>query len=95
MSSKKSANRTAQRAERRRLRNRSIKSGVKTLVTRAEGKIAAKDTSATEEVVAAISRVDRAVSKGAIHRNKAARLKSRLTKKSNALASSSSVEEKN
>ena len=55
MSSKKSANRTAQRAERRRLRNRSIKSGVKTLVTRAEGKIAAKDTSATEEIVGSAS----------------------------------------
>jgi len=95
MSSKKSANRTAQQAERRRLRNRSIKSGVKTFMTRAEGKIAAKDTSADEKVVAAISRVDRAVSKGVFHRNKAARLKSRLRKKSNALASSSLVEGEN
>ena len=95
MSSKKSANRTARRAERRRVRNRSIKSGVKTVMTRAEGKIAAADASAGEEVVATISKIDRAVSKGVFHRNKAARLKSRLTKKLNALASSSLVEEEN
>jgi len=72
---------TARVAERKRLRNRAVKSGVKTLIARLEEKIAAKDISAREETVAAISSIDRAVSKGDFHRNKAARLKSRLTRK--------------
>ncbi|OIP28039.1 MAG: 30S ribosomal protein S20 [Chloroflexi bacterium CG_4_9_14_3_um_filter_45_9] len=72
---------TARVAERKRLRNRAVKSGVKTLIARLEEKIAAKDISAREETVAAISSIDRAVSKGVFHRNKAARLKSRLTRK--------------
>ena len=92
MPSEKSANRIVRRTERRRLRNRSIKTGVKTFIARAEKKIAAKDISAGEETVAAIGKIDRAVSKGVFHRNKAARLKSRLTKKLNALASSSLAE---
>lgn len=81
MSSNKSASKTARVAERKRLRNRAIKSGVKTLIARLEEKIAAKDISAREEIVATISSIDRAVSKGVFHRNKAARLKSRLTRK--------------
>jgi len=89
MSSKKSANKAARQAEQRRLRNRSIKTGVKTSITRAEKKVATKGVSAAEEVIAATSKIDRAASKGVFHRNKAARLKSRLTKKLNALASSS------
>ena len=72
---------TARVAERKRLRNRAVKSGVKTLIARLEEKIAAKDISAREETVAAISSIDRAVSKGVFHRNKAARLESRLTRK--------------
>ena len=72
---------TARVAERKRLRNRAVKRGVKTLIARLEEKIAAKDISAREETVAAISSIDRAVSKGVFHRNKAARLKSRLTRK--------------
>lgn len=72
---------TARVAERKRLRNRAVKSGVKTLIARLEKKIAAKDISAREEIVATISSIDRAVSKGVFHRNKAARLKSRLTRK--------------
>jgi len=72
---------TARVAERKRLRNRAIKSGVKTLIARLEERIAAKDILAREEIVATISSIDRAVSKGVFHRNKAARLKSRLTRK--------------
>ena len=81
MSSNKSASKTTRVAERKRLRNRATKSSVKTLVARLEEKIAAKDISAHENIVAAISSIDRAVSKGVFHRNKAARLKSRLGRK--------------
>ena len=73
----------ARSAERKRLRNRSIRSRVKTDRAKAEKLISAKDELAGQGTVAAISRVDRAVGKGIFHRNKAARLKSRLMKKLN------------
>jgi small subunit ribosomal protein S20 len=40
---------------------------------------------AQEAVVAAISSIDKAVKKGVIHKNKGARLKSRLARRLNAL----------
>ena len=88
MSSKKSASKTARQAERNRLRNRATKTSVKTLIARVERKIVAKDISTSEEVVATISSIDRAARKGVFHRNRAARLKSRLMRKVNPLASS-------
>ncbi|HOQ89873.1 MAG TPA: 30S ribosomal protein S20 [Candidatus Hydrogenedentes bacterium] len=66
--------------EKRRLRNQSIRSRMKTMVKKA---ITAQ-TSATEDaarqaaLVAAISAIDRAAAKGVIHRNAAARKKSSL-----------------
>ena len=92
MSSKKSSSKSSRIADRKRLRNRAVKSNVKTLMAKAEKKIAAKDISAHEEAVTAISSIDRAVSKGVFHRNKAARLKSRLAKKLSPLATSPSKE---
>jgi small subunit ribosomal protein S20 len=88
MPSKKSANKAARRAERKRLRNRAIKSSSKARVAVAQKEIAAQDEAAPERVRAAISAVDKAVSKGVFHRNKAARLKSRLTRKMNVLVDS-------
>jgi small subunit ribosomal protein S20 len=66
--------------EKRRLRNASVKSTVRTYVTKARNAITA-DTEApeTEEAIReAISNLDRAVSKGVLHANNAARRKSRL-----------------
>ena len=72
-------------ARRRYLRNRPIRSGLRTYRTRAERSIRAGAMDQAEEAVAvAVRALDRAASKGAIHRNKAARLKSRLTRKLNA-----------
>ncbi|MDY7018879.1 MAG: 30S ribosomal protein S20 [Chloroflexota bacterium] len=90
MSSKKSSSKRSKVSERKRLRNRAVKSNVKTLRTRVDKQIAAKDESAHEEAVITISGIDRAVSKGVFHRNKAARLKSRLVKKLSHMASSPS-----
>jgi small subunit ribosomal protein S20 len=61
-------------------RNKSVKSAVRTYVTKARGAIAARpDEPETEEAIRqAISQLDRAVSKGVLHRNNAARRKSRL-----------------
>lgn len=64
----------------RRARNASVKSTVRTYVTRARNAIAS-DTEAPETAEAirtAISNLDRAVRKGVLHRNNAARRKSRL-----------------
>ena len=72
--------------QKRRLHNRSVKSIVKTQVTKARQAITSDvdDTTATDAVRAAISELDRAAKKGVIHRNNAARRKSRLMKQLNA-----------
>lgn len=69
--------------QKRRLHNRSIKSLVKTQITKARQAIAT-DAEAEEAVRAAVSELDRAAKKGVIHRNNAARRKSRLMKLLNA-----------
>lgn len=70
-------------AERNRLRNVAAKSAVKTRIKQANAAIAENGDVQTASVVA-ISTIDRAAKKGAIHPNKAARLKSRLMKRVNA-----------
>jgi len=67
----------------RRLHNRSVKSLVKTQITKARQAIAL-DENSEEAVRAAVSELDRAAKKGVIHRNNAARRKSRLMKQLNA-----------
>ena len=74
------------RSERRRLRNRPIISATRTYVRRARTAIDAGDApTAATAVGDAISALDRAAAKGVIHRNNAARRKSRLMAKYNAL----------
>jgi small subunit ribosomal protein S20 len=69
--------------QKRRLHNRSVKSLVKTQITKARQAVAV-DENAEEAVRAAVSELDRAAKKGVIHRNNAARRKSRLMKQLNA-----------
>jgi small subunit ribosomal protein S20 len=70
--------------ERRRVRNKSVRSAVKTSLTKAEKLISKKEAEATSaEIVQVISTLDRAAKKGVIHPNQAARRKSRLMKKLN------------
>lgn len=70
--------------EKKRLRNKSDRSLIKTNVTKAEKLIFASELEpAREAVVAAISSLDKAAEKGILHRNNAARRKSRLMKKLN------------
>jgi small subunit ribosomal protein S20 len=68
--------------EKRRARNRSVKSAVRTQVTKARNAIAADAAEPTtlEAVKAALAALDRAANKGVLHRNNAARRKSRLMK---------------
>jgi small subunit ribosomal protein S20 len=72
--------------QKRRLHNRSVKSLVKTQITKARFTIAsdASAEEAQESVRAAISELDRAAKKGVLHPNNAARRKSRLMKQLNA-----------
>ena len=70
--------------ERRRLRNKSIRSLCKTNITKAERLIFLGELeSAQKVVIAAVSSLDRAAEKGVIHANNAARRKSRLIYKLN------------
>jgi len=88
MPRKKSTGKAARQAERKRLRNRAVKRSSKTRIAVAKKEIAAQSSSAPEKGREAISGIDKAVNKGIFHRNKAARLKSRLTKKMNVLTAS-------
>jgi len=67
--------------ERRRKRNRVIISQTRTEVRKARELIAQKDQSAKEATLEAIRLLDKAASKGVIHKNNAARRKSRLVKR--------------
>src|SRR5947209_14500111 len=75
-----SAAKRMRQEQKRRLHNRSIKSLVKTEITKARQAIDADagDGDAEEAVRAAVSALDRAAKKGVIHPNNAARRKSRL-----------------
>ena len=71
--------------EKRRLRNRAVRSRARTFVKKADEIIVAGDKAAAVEAVReAVSQLDRAAQKGVIHRNGAARRKSRLMKRLNA-----------
>ena len=84
MTDSKSAQKQVRVTERKRLRNKSIRSLCKTNITKAESFIfSGKLESAREAVAAAISSLDKAAEKGSIHPNNATRRKSRLMKKLN------------
>src|SRR5438034_6674938 len=67
--------------ERRRLRNRTVRSKVRTAVKTARTALAATDASARAAVNEAIRALDKAVTKGVVHRNTAARKKSALARR--------------
>ncbi len=70
----------------RRAHNRSVKTIVKTQVTKARTAITSQAVNAGDAeaaVRAAVSELDRAAKKGVIHKNNAARRKSRLMKQLN------------
>jgi small subunit ribosomal protein S20 len=91
----KTAEKAARAAERKRLRNKSVRSVTKTHLTRAEKLISSNELEpAQQAVLVATSALDRAARKGVIHPNTAARHKSRLMKKFNQAKLSSSAEKK-
>lgn len=69
------------RAERERLENRRYTSSVKTSFRRLESAVGGGDAGAADEVYRTVcSRIDRAVSRGALHRNTGARKKARAAR---------------
>ncbi|GAB4573538.1 MAG: 30S ribosomal protein S20 [Anaerolineae bacterium] len=86
MANHKSALKRIRSNERKRLRNRIVRSRARTFVKKAVKTISDGDqNSAREATLVAIRELDKAVSKGVLHRNTAARKKSRLMKRLNAL----------
>lgn len=71
--------------EKRRLRNRNVRGSARTAVNQARAAVAKNAPETKESVLQAIRELDKSAGKGVIHANKAARLKSRLMKRLNAL----------
>jgi len=91
----KSAQKQVRVAERKRIRNKPIRTLCKTNVTKAERLIFSGELEAAREaVVVAISSLDKAAEKGIIHPNNAARRKSRLMEKLNQAQAPASAEAK-
>lgn len=87
MANIKSAIKRIRSNERKRMRNKPVRTAIKTHVRSAQVEMAAKDVDdAAEAVVRAISALDKAAGKGIIHRNQAARRKARLMAKFNKMA---------
>lgn len=77
-----SAEKRLRKSEKRRRANRTTIKGVKTETRAVATALAAGDKAKVVEAMkGAASKLDKAAARGVIHKNKAARLKSRMTKK--------------
>ncbi|HKP54433.1 MAG TPA: 30S ribosomal protein S20 [Chloroflexia bacterium] len=89
MANIKSALKRIRSSERKRMRNKPVRTALKTYVKMANTRVATADIDeSADAVVRAISALDKAANKGVIHRNQAARRKSRLMKRFNKAAAS-------
>ncbi|MEK3881647.1 30S ribosomal protein S20 [Paenibacillus sp. PL2-23] len=83
----KSAIKRVKTSEKRRALNASQKSALRSAVKTADQAIAGTDVEAAKAaLITASKKLDKAVTKGLIHKNAAARKKSRLAKRLNALS---------
>ena len=90
MATHKSAEKRHRQNEKRRVRNHALKSQLRTLVKRVLTAVEKKDASAAEtELRVAARALDKAVTKGVLHRNNASRRLSRLTLRLNSLRQAS------
>ena len=88
MANSPQAKKRARQSEKRRAHNASQRSTVRTYSKRVLGAVEAKDAeTASGALVQALPMIDKMVTKGIMHKNQAARHKSRLTKKVKALSS--------
>ncbi len=87
MANCKSAIKRIRQNERNRKRNQSVKSRVKTYMSKVLAAIEAKDKEALATVLPqALSEIDRAASKGVLHKNNAARKKASLQRRAAKIA---------
>ena len=87
MANIKSAKKRILVAETKAARNKAIRSRVKTFVKKVDAAITAGDKAAAQAaLLAAISEIDKAATKGVYHKNTASRKVSRLSKAVNAMA---------
>jgi small subunit ribosomal protein S20 len=87
MANHKSAEKRVRQNEKRNLINRSNRSALRTQIKSLRTAVAAADKNTTNELLGpTVSLIDKAVNKGVLHKNTAARHKARLTKKANGLA---------
>lgn len=77
----KSAIKRVKVAEKANAANVQVKSAMRTAIKKAETALVAKDENAAELLTVAVKSVDKAASKGLIHKNAASRTKARLMKK--------------
>ena len=88
MANIKSAIKRIRTSEKRRIRNAAVRSTVRTSLKGARAAIeGGQAAQARETLQHTIKVLDKAVTKGVVHKNTAARKKSRLTRQLNALAS--------
>jgi len=81
----KSAIKRNKQNEKKRLRNRVVRGSTRTFIARAQKAVTDGNAESAEAVKLAISALDKAAIKGVIHKNNAARRKSRLMKRLNAV----------
>ena len=87
MANIKSAKKRNEVIDKKTLRNKMIKSKVKTVIKKVEAAIAAGDKEAAQaNLLVAISEINKAASKGVYHKNNASRKVSRLTAAVNKMA---------
>ena len=87
MANIKSAKKRIEVIDKKTLRNKMIKSKVKTVIKKVEAAIAAGDKEAAQaNLLLAISEINKAASKGVYHKNNASRKVSRLTAAVNKMA---------
>ncbi len=80
----KSAIKRVETAKRKTLRNTAAKSALKTSIKKCNEAIQSKDAAASDVLSTTVKAIDKAVSKNIIHKNTAARRKSKLAKALNA-----------
>lgn len=86
MPNHKSAEKRVRQNETRRNRNRSNRTRLRTQIKKLAVALSAGDKTQVEELLpSTISTIDKAIQKGALHKNAAARYKSRLTARVNQL----------
>ncbi|MEW6280267.1 MAG: 30S ribosomal protein S20 [Candidatus Eremiobacterota bacterium] len=81
MANTKTAKKMIKVHDRRRKRNQPVRTAIKSVFKKAEQALESKDADLTAVAKEAASVIDKAAAKGIVHKNKAARKKSRLDRK--------------